>query len=59
MSADAIIVTGLYNTQEETLAAVKKIQEKGFEVTEVHSPIPSDALARALGRKKAGPGGLP
>jgi molybdopterin-containing oxidoreductase family membrane subunit len=53
MSADAIIVTGLYNTQEETLAAVKKIQEKGFEVREVHSPIPSDALARALGRKKS------
>ena len=53
MNTDAIIVTGLYNTQEETLAAVEKIQEKGFEVTEVHSPIPSDALARALGRKKS------
>ena len=53
MNTDAIIVTGLYNTQEETLAAVEKIQEKGFEVSEVHSPIPSNALARALGRKKS------
>ncbi len=44
MNTDAIIVTGLYNTQEETLAAVEKIQEKGFEVTEVHSPIPSNAV---------------
>jgi len=53
MNTDAIIVTGLYNTQEETLAAVEKIQEKGFEVTEVHSPIPSNALAQALDRKKS------
>ena len=49
----AIIVTGLFNTQEDTLAAVEKIQKEGFEVTEVHSPIPSSALARALGRKKS------
>ena len=53
MSTDAIIVTGLFNTQEDTLAAVEKIQKEGFEVTEVHSPIPSSALARALGRKKS------
>ena len=53
MSTDAIIVTGLFKTQEETLAAVEKIQEKGFQVKEVHSPIPSQALARALGRKKS------
>lgn len=53
MSADAIIVTGLYQNQEETLAAVEKIQAEGFTVTEVHSPIPSNALARALGTKKS------
>ena len=53
MSTDAIIVTGLFKTQEETLAAVEKIQEKGFQVTEVHSPIPSQALARALGREQS------
>ena len=53
MSTDAIIVTGLFNTQEETLAAVEKIQENGFQVTEIHSPIPSSALARVLGREKS------
>lgn len=53
MTTDAIIVTGLFKTQEETLAAVEKIQEKGWQVKEVHSPIPSSALARALGRKKS------
>jgi hypothetical protein len=53
MSTDAIIVTGLFNTQEETLAAVEKIQESGWQVTEIHSPIPSSELARVLGRKKS------
>ncbi|MDY0220705.1 MAG: DUF3341 domain-containing protein [Desulfobacterium sp.] len=53
MTRDAIIVTGLFKTQEETLAAVEKIQGKGFQVTEVHSPIPSSSLARALGTKKS------
>lgn len=53
MTTDAIIVTGLFKTQEETLAAVQQIQEKGWQVKEVHSPIPSSALARALGRKQS------
>lgn len=49
----AIITTGLFKTQKETLAAIEKIQANGWEVTEVHSPIPSGAIARALGRKKS------
>ncbi len=53
MTTDAIIVTGLFKTEEETLAAVQQIQEKGWQVKEVHSPIPSSALARALGRKQS------
>lgn len=53
MSTDAVIVTGLFNTQQEILAAIKKIQEKGWKVKEVHSPIPSSTINRALGRKKS------
>ena len=53
MTTDAIIVTGLFKSQEETLAAVEKIQKQGWVVTEVHSPIPSKSLAKALGRKKS------
>ncbi len=53
MSTDAIIVTGLFKSQKETLAAVEKIQKHGWDVTEVHSPIPSESLAKALGRKKS------
>jgi hypothetical protein len=53
MSTDAIIVTGLFKTQKETLAAIEKIQKKGWQVKEVHSPIPSTAIGRALGQKKS------
>ena len=53
MTTDAIIVTGLFKNQKETLAAVEKIQKQGWVVTEVHSPIPSKSLAKALGRKKS------
>jgi molybdopterin-containing oxidoreductase family membrane subunit len=53
MSTDAVIVTGLFKNREETLAAVQKIQEQGWQVKEVHSPIPDSGLARALGRKKS------
>lgn len=53
MSTDTITVTGLFKTQKETLAAVKEIQQQGWQVTEVHSPIPDITLAKALGRKKS------
>jgi len=53
MSTDAVIVTGLFKTQEEILAAIQKIQEKGWLVREVHSPIPSSKINKALGRKKS------
>lgn len=53
MTTEAIIVTGLFKSQKETLAAVEKIQKQGWIVTEVHSPIPSKKLAKALGRKKS------
>lgn len=53
MNTDAVTVTGLFKTEEETLAAVGAIQEKGFHVEEVHSPIPSSKLAKALGRGRS------
>lgn len=53
MNTDAVIVTGLFKTQKETLAAIEKIQRQGWQVTEVHSPIPSSAINQALGRKKS------
>lgn len=53
MSQDATIVTGLFKTQKEILAAIEKIQEQGWQVKEVHSPIPSSAINKALGRKKS------
>lgn len=53
MSADAVIVTGLYKTQKEILTAVDKIREGGWQVEEVRSPIPSSKIARALGREKS------
>jgi len=53
MSTDAVIVTGLFKNREETLAAVQTIQEQGWQVKEVHSPIPDPELAQALGRKKS------
>jgi molybdopterin-containing oxidoreductase family membrane subunit len=53
MSANAIIVTGLFETEKEILAAVEKIQKQGFKVKEVHSPIPSHAINQALERKKS------
>lgn len=46
-----VIVTGLFKTQKEILAAIQKIQEKGWLVKEVHSPIPSSKINKALGRK--------
>ncbi len=49
----AITITGLFKTQKETLDAIEKIQANGWDVTEVHSPIPSPDIARALGRKKS------
>ncbi|MFH2132982.1 MAG: DUF3341 domain-containing protein [bacterium] len=53
MSTETTTIMGLFNTEEETLSAVKEIQAQGWQVQEVHSPIPSDRLAAALKRKKS------
>jgi hypothetical protein len=53
MSQDAQIITALFKNQEETLAAITKVQKGGWQVKEVHSPIPSNSIARALGRKES------
>jgi hypothetical protein len=53
MSTEAITITGLFETEKATLTAMDKIQEKGFTITEVHSPIPSSTINKALGRKKS------
>ncbi len=50
---DAIITTALFKTEKDTLSAIKTIQGNGFKVTEVHSPIPSNAINKALGREKS------
>ncbi len=53
MNTDAITITGLFKTQEDILAVIDKVQEKGFKVKEVHSPIPSSKINTALGRSKS------
>ncbi len=39
MTTDAIIVTGLFKNQKETLAAVEKIQKQGWIVTEMEGQV--------------------
>ncbi len=51
MNSEAIIVTGLFKTQNEILGVIKKVKKKGWQVTEVHSPIPSSEINKALGHK--------
>lgn len=53
MSAENIVVTGLFKTQEEILAVIEKVQQKGFKVLDVNSPIPSSRINKALGLKKS------
>ena len=53
MNQETTIVTGLFKTRQETLAAIDKIHEGGWRVCEVHSPIPDTGINRALGRKES------
>jgi len=53
MSRDRKPILGLFKTEQETLSAIKEIKAKGWQVDEVHSPIPSSKIAAALDRKKS------
>ncbi len=53
MSAETISIMGLFQSEAEALAAIDEIREQGWQVQEVHSPIPSDKISAALNRKKS------
>ncbi|MBT4091547.1 MAG: DUF3341 domain-containing protein [Deltaproteobacteria bacterium] len=53
MSAETTSIMGLFESEEEALAAINDIKEQGWQVQEVHSPIPSDKISAALNRKKS------
>jgi molybdopterin-containing oxidoreductase family membrane subunit len=53
MSADSLSMTGLFESEEETLSAIQEIRERGWQVEEVFSPIPSSKISKALNRKKS------
>lgn len=46
-------VLGLFKTEEETLAAIRKIREAGWLVHDVHSPIPSHRITDEFISKKS------
>ena len=53
MSAETTSVMGLFQTEEETLTAIQEIRERGWQVQEVFSPIPSSSISKALNRTKS------
>lgn len=53
MNTDAVTITGLFKTHKDTVAAVEQIQKQGWQVKEVHTPVPSSTLAKMLGEKKS------
>jgi len=53
MNTHATTITGLFKSEEETLAAIHEIRENGWQVKEVRSPVPADRIAEALGRRKS------
>jgi len=53
MSAETTSIMGLFESEEEALAAINEIKELGWEVQEVHSPIPSEKISAVLKRKKS------
>ncbi len=53
MSAELKSITGLFNSEVETLSAIKEIRAQGWQVQEVFSPIPSGKIAKALNKKKS------
>lgn len=53
MSADSSSIMGIFQTEEATLTAIKEIKDKGWQVDEVFSPIPSEKISESLGLKKS------
>jgi len=53
MSEENRSVLGLFKSEEETLSAMEEIKDKGWQVHEVYSPIPSSKISAALNRKKS------
>jgi len=53
MSAESSSITGIFSTEEEALSAVREIKNRGWQVKEVHSPIPSEKITAELDRKKS------
>ncbi|MCG8332893.1 MAG: DUF3341 domain-containing protein [Proteobacteria bacterium] len=53
MSADSSSIMGLFQTEEATLTAIKEIKDRGWQVEEVFSPIPSEKIFESLGKKKS------
>lgn len=53
MSAETKSIMGLFQSEDEALAAINEIKAQGWQVQEVHSPIPSEKIAAVLKRKKS------
>ena len=53
MSEENTSILGRFQSEEEALAAVLEIQEKGWQVHEVYSPIPAEKITAVLKRKKS------
>lgn len=53
MSEENTCILGRFQSEEEALSAVLEIQEKGWEVREVYSPIPAEKITAVLNRKKS------
>jgi hypothetical protein len=53
MSATKRFITGVYDDDEVTIAAVRKVRAAGVKVHEVYSPFPIHGIDDALGYKRS------
>ncbi len=53
MTADKSTIMGLFKTEAEILSVVQKMEDTGWTIEKIHSPIPIHGIKKALNLKKS------
>lgn len=52
-NANQVKVTGLFKDERKAAEAIKRLRDSAWKVADVHGPIPSEKISRALSIKKS------
>ena len=53
MTAEKIKMMGLFESETDAVTAIAAMQDRGWGIEQVHSPVPSESIGKALDLKKS------